>query len=117
MIKTTTVHLPSCPEALQSAVRDKLSEPDSELLSVTLTESTPFKDKHIISRQYRAIVNRMNLVSVLHCYEDGPLKNEVATNELIWGDILEIIRTAPNGSTMAELRDAIPEQEKKRFSL
>lgn len=117
MTKTTSVHLPSCPDALQSAVRDKLSEPDSELLSVTLTESTPYKDKHVISRQYRAIVNRLNLVSVLHCYADGPLENQVSVNELIWGDILEVIRTAPKCSSLAMLRENVPEQTRKILSI
>ncbi len=117
MSKVTPIKLADCPAALQTAVRDKLAEGDCELRSVTVTESTPYKDKHVISRQYRAIVNRMNLVSVLHCLDDGPLKNHVYTNELIWGDILEIIRTAPEGSTLAELRNALPERTGKLLSL
>ena len=38
MIKTTPVQLPSCPDALQTAVRERLEQPDCELRSVTLTE-------------------------------------------------------------------------------
>lgn len=110
MIKTTPVHLPSCPDALQAAVRERLEQPDSELRSVTLTESTPYKDQSMISRQYRAIVGRWNLVTVLHCYADGPLANQVSVNELIWGDILEVIRTAPESSALAMLRESAPEQ-------
>lgn len=45
MIKTTPVQLPSCPDALQTAVRERLEQPDCELRSVTLTESTPYKDQ------------------------------------------------------------------------
>lgn len=108
MIKVTPVHLPSCPDALQAAVRERLEQPDSELRSVTLTESTPYKDQSMISRQYRAIVDRWNLVTVLHCYADGPLANQVSVNELIWGDILEVIRTAPECSALAMLRESAP---------
>lgn len=79
------IELPDCPDALQAAVRDKLTEPDCELLSVTRTECTPYKDKSIISGRYRAIVNRMNLVTVLECSDDGALKNMVYENSLIWG--------------------------------
>lgn len=110
MIKTTPVQLPSCPAALQTAVRERLEQPDCELRSVTLTESTPYKDQNRISRQYRAIVDRWNLVTVLHCYADGPLSNQVSVNELIWGDILEVIRTAPACSALAMLRESAPEQ-------
>lgn len=45
MIKTAPVQLPSCPDALQTAVRERLEQPDCELRSVTLTESTPYKDQ------------------------------------------------------------------------
>ena len=117
MIKVIPVHLPSCPDALQAAVRERLGQPDSELLSVTLTESTPYKDQNVISRQYRVIVNRLNLVSVLHCYADGPLENQVSVNELIWGDILEVIRTAPKCSALAMLRENVSEQARIFLSL
>lgn len=117
MTKVTSIELPSCPDALQSAVRDKLSEVGSEICSVTMTESTPYRDQSIISKQYRVIMNRLNMVSVLHCRDDGPLKGRVFTNELIWGDILEIIRTAPEGSALAEVRSAVPERMEKLFSL
>lgn len=62
------IELPDCPDALQSAVRDKLTEPDCELLSVTRMDCTPYKDKSAISGRYRAIVNRMNLVTVLELF-------------------------------------------------
>jgi len=117
MSKVTAVQLADCPAALQTAVRDKLAEGDGELRSVTVTESTLYQDKRIVSRQYRAIVNRLNLVSVLRCPDDGPLKDHVYINELIWGDILEIIRTAPEGSALAELRNALPERTGKLLSL
>lgn len=117
MTATTPVTLSDCPDALQSAVREKQSEAGSELLSITRTESTPFKDKSIVSSQYRVIINRLNLITVLHCQADGVLQNKVFTNELIWGDILEIIRTAPDGSSLAELRQAVPPQTKKLLSL
>ncbi len=117
MMKIAPVELSSCPHALQEAVHQKLSDQGGEILSVTLTESTPFKDKSVVSRQYRVIINRQNLVSVLHCYNDGILKDQVSTNELIWGDILEIIRTAPDGSSLAALRQAVPERERKLLSL
>lgn len=111
------IELTDCPDTLQAAVQKKLNEPGSELRSITLTESTPFKDKSVISRKYRAIVNRMNLVSVLYCYDDGVLGGEVFTSEMIWGDILEIIRTAPDSSSLAMLRDALPENTKEVLSL
>ena len=117
MNKVTSIELPSCPEALQAAVRDKLSEAGSEICSVTMMESAPYRDQSIISRQYRVVMNRLNLVSVLHCRDDGPLKGRVSTNELSWGDILETIRTAPDGSSLAELRNALPERMEKLFSL
>lgn len=117
MIKTTPVQLPSCPDALQAAVRERLEQTDSELCSVTLTESTPYKDQSVISRQYRAIINRLNLVTVLHCYADGPLENKVSVNELIWGDILEAIRAAPQYSALAALRESVPEQTRKSLSI
>ncbi len=117
MTKVTSIELLSCPDTLQTAVRDKLSETDSEICSVTLTESTPFKDKSVVSRKYRVIINRMNLVSVLYCYDDGVLGGEVFTSEMIWGDILEIIRTAPDSSGLAMLRKAIPEHTKAILSL
>lgn len=116
-MKIAPVELSSCPHALQETVHQKLSEQGGEILSVTLTESTPFKDKSVVSHQYRIIMNRLNLISVLHCYNDGILKDQVSTNELIWGDILEIIRTAPVGSSLATLRQAVPEQERKLLSL
>lgn len=117
MIKVIPVHLPSCPDALQAAVRERLEQPDSELRSVTLTERPPYKDQSIISRQYRAIVNRWNLVTVLHCYADGPLENQVSANELIWGDILEVIRTAPKCSALAILWESVPEQTRTFLSI
>ena len=104
MTVTTPITLPDCPAALQSMVWEKQSEDDSEILSITRTESTPFKDKSIVSIQYRVIMNRLNLITVLHCQVDGVLKDKVFVNSLIWGDVLEIIRTAPDGSSLAELR-------------
>ena len=117
MIQVTPISLSDCPDVLQSEVQSRLDEPDSEILSITVTESTPYKDKTNISRQYRVIMNRLNLVSVLHCYNDGVLKDKLSVNQLIWGDILEIIRTAPDSSSLGELRKAVPEQTKKRLSL
>lgn len=117
MTAATSVTLSDCPAALQSVVREKQSEAGSEILSITRTESTPFKDKSIVSSQYRVIMNRLNLITVLHCQADGILKDKVFVNSLIWGDILEIIRTAPDGSSMAELRQAVPPQIRKLLSL
>lgn len=117
MIKTAHIPISDCPDVLQTEVEKRLVEPDSEICSVTVTESTPYKDKSVIVRQYRVIMNRMNLVSVLHCYDDGVLKNKVACNELIWGDILEIIRTAPDGSSLSELWKAVPDQTSELLSL
>ena len=71
MTVTTPITLPDCPAALQSMVWEKQSEDDSEILSITRTESTPFKDKSIVSIQYRVIMNRLNLITVLHCQVDG----------------------------------------------
>ena len=117
MIQATPISLSDCPDVLQVEVQRRLCEPDSEILSVTVTESTPYKDKTTISRQYRVIMNRLNLVSVLHCYDDGVLKDKLSVNQLIWGDILEIIRTAPDSSSLGELRKAVLEQTKRRLSL
>lgn len=117
MIQATPTSLSDCPDVLQVEVQSRLGEPDSEILSVTVTESTPYKDKTNISRQYRVIMNRLNLVSVLHCYDDGVLKDKLSVNQLIWGDILEIIRTAPDSSSLGELRKAVLEQTKRRLSL
>lgn len=117
MIQVTPISLSDCPGVLQAEVRNRLNEPDSEVLSVTVTESTPYKDKTNISRKYRVVMNRLNLVSVLRCYDDGVLRDKVSANQLIWGDILEIIRTAPDSSSLGELRKAIPEETKKRLSL
>lgn len=117
MIKTIPITILDCPNALQAEIQKRLAEPDCEICSVTVTESTPYKDKSVVSRQYRVIINRLNLVSVLHCYDDGVLKNKVACNELIWGDILEIIRTAPDGSSLSELWKAVPDQTSELLSL
>ena len=117
MTTTTPVTLSDCPPALQSAVREKQSAAGSELLSITRTETTPFKDKSVVSSQYRVIMNRLNLITVLHCQVDGVLKDKVFVNSLIWGDVLEIIRTAPDGSSLAELRQAVPPQTRKLLSL
>ena len=117
MTVTTPITLPDCPAALQSMVWEKQSEAGSEILSITRTESTPFKDKSIVSIQYRVIMNRLNLITVLHCQVDGVLKDKVFVNSLIWGDVLEIIRTAPDGSSLAELRQAVPPQTRKLLSL
>ena len=117
MIPATPTSLSDCPDVLQVEVQSRLGEPDSEILSVTVTESTPYKDKTNISRQYRVIMNRLNLVSVLHCYDDGVLKDKLSVNQLIWGDTLEIIRTAPDSSSLGELRKAVLEQTKRRLSL
>ena len=117
MIQITPISLSDCPDVLQSEVQSRLGEPGSEICSVTVTKSTPYKDKAIISKQYRVIMNRLNLVSVLHCFDDGVLKDKLSVNQLIWGDILEIIRTAPDSSSLGELRKAVPEQTKKRLSL
>ena len=117
MIQATPISLSDCPDVLQVEVQSRLGEPDSEILSVTVTESTPYKDKTNISRQYRVIMNRLNLVSVLHCYDDGVLKDKLSVNQLIWGDILEIIQTAPDSSSLGELRKAVLEQTKRRLSL
>nr|WP_325218464.1 hypothetical protein [uncultured Oscillibacter sp.] len=70
-----------------------------------------------MSIQYRVIMNRLNLITVLHCQVDGVLKDKVFVNSLIWGDVLEIIRTAPDGSSLAELRQAVPPQTRKLLSL
>lgn len=117
MIQVTPIALSDCPDVLQAEVQSRLGEPGSEICSVTVTESTPYEDKAIISKQYRVIMNRLNLVSVLHCYDDGVLKNKVSVNQLIWGDILEIIRTAPDSSSLGELREAVPEQTRQLLSL
>ena len=117
MIKTIPITILDCPDVLQAEIQKRLAEPDCEICSVTVTESTPYKDKTNISRQYRVIMNRLNLVSVLHCYDDGVLKDKLSVNQLIWGDILEIIRTAPDSSSLGELRKAVLEQTKRRLSL
>lgn len=117
MIQITPISLSDCPDVLQSEVQSRLNKLGSDILSITVTESTPYKDKTNISRQYRVIMNRLNLVSVLHCYDDGVLKDKLSVNQLIWGDILEIIRTAPDSSSLGELRKAVPEQTRKRLSL
>lgn len=117
MIHVIPTTLSECPDSLRSAVQKRLQEEGCELLSVSVTESTPYQDKRMISRQYRVILNRLNLVSVLHCRDDGARKDKVFTNELIWGDILEIIRTAPADSLLAMLRQAVPEETKKLLSL
>ena len=51
MIQATPISLSDCPNVLQVEVQSRLGEPDSEILSVTVTESTPYKDKTNISRQ------------------------------------------------------------------
>lgn len=79
MIKAMPIPILDCPNELQTEVQKRLAEPGSEICSVTVTESTPYKDKSVISRQYRVIMNRMNLVSVLHCYDDGVLKDKVSS--------------------------------------
>lgn len=117
VINVLPAALSECPDSLRSAVQKRLEEEGCELLSVSVTESMPYQDKRMISRQYRVILNRLNLVSVLHCRDDGALKDKVFTNELIWGDVLEIIRTAPVDSSLAMLRQAIPEETKKLLSL
>lgn len=91
MIQATPTSLSDCPDVLQVEVQSRLGEPDSEILSVTVTESTPYKDKTNISRQYRVIMNRLNLVSVLHCYDDGVLKDKLSVNQLIWGDRKSVV--------------------------
>ncbi len=116
-MRELNIELTDCPDTLQAAVQKKLAEPDSKVCSVSLIETTPFKDKSVISRKYRVIMNRMNLVSVLYCYDDGVLSGEVFTSEMIWGDILEIIRTAPDASSLAMLRNALPEHTREFLSL
>ena len=54
MTETTQVELTSCPEVLQQAAADLLhSQQGASVVSVTLTESTPYMDKAVILRKYR----------------------------------------------------------------
>ena len=48
MTETTQVELTSCPEVLQQAAAELLhSQQEASVVSVTLTESTPYMDKAV----------------------------------------------------------------------
>ena len=90
MTETTQVELTSCPEVLQQAAADLLhSQQGASVVSVTLTESTPYMDKAVILRKYRVILNYLNMVSILFCFDnDEILGCKEFSSDLIWGDIV-----------------------------
>lgn len=119
MIQIRRISLEDCPERFQAAVNQsqlKLASlgHDSTVQSVTVTESTPYKNSDEISNCYRAILAYSNMVSVMKCF-DNRLIPEISTNDLIWGDILEILKYAPDESPLAEIRQVVLASEKAEY--
>ena len=118
MTETTQVELTSCPEVLQQAAADLLhSQQGASVVSVTLTESTPYMDKAVIHRKYRVILNYLNMVSILFCFDnDEILGGKVFSSDLIWGDIVELLRSGAPGTLMDTLWGALPADIKSAYS-
>ena len=117
MTETTQVELTSCPEVLQQAAADLLHRQEASVVSVTLTESTPYMDKAVILRKYRVILNYLNMVSILICYSDDEiLGGKVFSSDLIWGDIVELLRSGAPGTLMDTLWGALPADIKNIYS-
>lgn len=118
MTKMTRLCLNDCPEQLQKAVEEHLQLRDADVVSVTLTEDTPYLDKTIVTRQYRVILNDMNLVTVLRCCGKAGHANRMEPAfSLAWGDIAEILHSGGPGTMMAGLWEAIPEEKKRLYTI
>lgn len=119
MTNVTKIGLADCPQALQKAAADRLRCQDTQAVSVTMLESTPFLDRRRSIKQYRVILNRLNVVSVLRCYDEDRRfsDDKVSVCDLTWGDLTEILRSGAPGTMMADLREAVSEKTKKLYSL
>lgn len=119
MIQVRRISLEVCPERFQTAVNQNLLELDalghkSTVQSVSVTESTPYKNSVEISKCYRAIIAYSNVVSVITCFSNI-LIPRISTKDLIWGDILEILRCAPDESPLAEIRRVIQASDRTKY--
>ena len=113
----TQVELTSCPEVLQQAAADLLHSQGASVVSVTLTECTHRLDKAVIYRKYRVILNYLNMVYILSCYDnDEILGGKVFSSDLIWGDIVELLRSGAPGTLMDTLWGALPADIKSAYS-
>ncbi len=117
MTETTQIELTSCPEVLQQAAADLLHRQEASVVSVTLTVSMPYLDKAAIHREYRVILNYLNAVSILTCYDnDHVLGGKVFSSDLKWGDIVELLRSGAPGTLMETLWGALPAGIKSAYS-
>ncbi len=96
------IKLSDCPAILQKAVEEKVSDYDKwfgsfEIISVTRFESTPYKDKSIISTQYQVIVFTANFFKIFECAEctEEHFNIGVSSNSLTIGCVKEIIDHVP----------------------
>jgi hypothetical protein len=96
------IQLTDCPEILQKAVGGKTTDYEKwfgeyQIISVTLFESTPYKDKSIISNNYRVYIMTANFFSIMGYSEStGEHFNLGVTESSVnIGEVREIMDHAP----------------------
>ena len=94
------IQLCECPEILQEEVQKSQErfEKDfggSKIISVTLIESTPFKDKSIVSKNFRVIIQFLNCFEILEYSSELHLLG-VSSDTVSIGAITDIIKAVPN---------------------
>jgi hypothetical protein len=96
------IELSNCPEILQKAVEEKVKDYGKffggyKIISVTMRESTPYKDKSIVSKDYAVYIMAANSFVILK-YEDNPGEHfnlGVMDDSVNIGEIEEIVNNAP----------------------
>jgi len=96
------IQLSDCPAVLQKAVEGKEKQyaksfGDYQIISVTRMETTPYKDKSIISTYYRVILMTANFFDIMDYSEsEGDSYNlGIMSSSLTIGSVQEIIDRAP----------------------
>lgn len=103
------IKLADCPEILQKAVEEKIVKyrqwcGECEILSATLYESTPYKDKRILSRTYRVYIMTANYFEIVkYSVSEGEHYNPGITSDSVnIGEIKEILDCAPEWTGLKE---------------
>jgi hypothetical protein len=94
------VPLIDCPPEFQGAVHKKIEEytksfGNCEMISIICLEDTPYIDKSIVSKRFRAILYTANFYTMLSYSIDPKLGSYMRENTLNIGEIMDIIACNP----------------------
>jgi hypothetical protein len=94
------VLLTDCPLEFQNTVYKKIEDytksfGNCEMMSVISLEDTPYIDKSIISKRFRAILYTANFYTMLSYSIDPKLGSYMRENTLNIGEIMDIIACDP----------------------